>query len=93
MEATLDYSPNPSAPEEMTLHMTAETMETASYNPIERFVRVWIQDRSLYAPKLKRLHLVLYQTDSNKDGIARFVEHCQMFLHAGTTLEIRTSDA
>jgi hypothetical protein len=93
MEATLDYSPNPSAPEEMTLHMTEETMETASYNSIERFVRVWILDRSQYAPKLKRLRLILYQTDSNRTGIERFMEQCHMFLHAGTTIEIRRSEA
>lgn len=88
MHATIDYSPNPSAPEKMTLYLTEENLRTASESQIERFVRVWVKDRSQYAPNLKELTLILEPTEDTCSGIQRFLEYCQRFPNTGTKITV-----
>ena len=56
---TIDYSPNPSALD-MTITLYEDNLYTASHSQIERFLRVWVVDRKLYAPKLDNLIIELH---------------------------------
>ena len=53
-DETIDYSPNPSAVD-MILPLYEQNLQNASSQQIERFLRVWVVDRQLYAPKLTNL--------------------------------------
>ena len=81
---TIDYSPNPCA-KDMTLHLTEEGLHDVGDHRMERFVRVWIKDRHLYAPNLKNLSLIL-EPDTKSVGITKFLQICFRYPTPGTRL-------
>jgi hypothetical protein len=81
MYANLDYSPNPSATD-MTIVLEEADLKEGTQSQYDRFLRVWVTDRELYAPKLKRLTIALVDPDQGTSqgtnettvGITRFVQ-------------------
>ena len=77
LDVTIDYSPNPSA-KDMTIHLDDEDLEGAQYSQFERFIRVWIVDRKLYAPNLHMLKIIFHaknQKAQNIVGITKFLQY------------------
>lgn len=69
--AKLAYSPNPRA-ESMKIVLEESDLKNADINQFNRFLRVWIGERSLY-PKLHELVIVLRQGEElNNVGIQTF---------------------
>ena len=77
LTGTIDYSPNPSA-KDMTIHLDDEDLEGAQYSQFERFIRVWIVDRKLYAPNLHMLKIIFHaknQKPQNIVGVTKFLQY------------------
>lgn len=68
---TIDYSPNPCATD-MTICLEEEDLDMASPSQMERFLRVWVRDRSTYAPNLHTLQIRL-RGRAESLGIQRFL--------------------
>ena len=94
IDATIDFSPNPSA-KDLTLTLEEDDLLQATSSQIDRFLRVWVSERHLYAPKLK--HLVIELIVSRKGdvewlGIRRFLEYYQAIHTNNTSVQIRSVD-
>ena len=73
-EYTIDYSPNPLA-KDMTIVLYNTDLKQAKISQIERFMRVWISDRHLYAPCLNSLTIDLREDGYDIQGIQKFLEY------------------
>ena len=77
LQATIDYSPNPSATD-MTIVLEEKDLEQAKQSQYERFLRVWVTDRKIYAPKLHTLVIELCSEENEPIvGITRFLQYYQ----------------
>ena len=91
--ASIDYSPTLQA-RDVTLVLEEQELANASYNQMERFVRVWYSERSFYAPNLINLNIVFRPTvsankDINMSGIQEFLRYFKekcMYHREPTTL-------
>ena len=86
-EATIDYSPNPCA-RDMTLILYEGDLKYATSSQLERFLRVWVTDRHLYAPHLETLILELQEEDTIQ-GIQTFLEYYANVPKGSQTTQIR----
>ena len=92
IDANIDFSPNPCATD-LTIVLYEEELKHASRSQIERFLRVWVSERHLSAPKLHNLTIELL-TDTEMKGIKPFLQQFQALQTKpnNTILNIRLLD-
>jgi hypothetical protein len=79
--ASIDFSPTIHA-RNITLVLEEQELATATWNQMERFVRVWCEESKIYAPNLTALTIVLRPSVSANNeitmlGIQKFLTHFQ----------------
>jgi len=92
IDANIDFSPNPCA-KDLTILLYEEELKNASRSQIERFLRVWVSERHLSAPKLHNLIIELI-TDKDMNGLQSFLQQFQALQtkQNNTILNIRLLD-
>jgi hypothetical protein len=90
IDATIDFSPNPCA-KDLTLVLYEDDLVHANPAQIERFLRVWVSERNLSAPKLHNLTIELI-TDTEMKGIKPFLQQFQALQTTNTVVNIRLLD-
>ena len=70
IEATIDFSPNPCA---RNTSLSLQNIHVSEAR-VERFVRVWHNERRACAPKLDLLHI---HVEGTEEDVLRFLRHFQ----------------